>query len=375
MRRTALLGGIFIAMPLLAGSSASCGSSGSRASADGGADADARARFEGGIGGGDVDSGPGPYDSDVHNCGSAGHDCSLCGGVTCAGGQCKPTIVASGQSQPLGIAVDSTGVYWATTGTGSNGGIAAAYPDGGVAVLVPPPFITWGVALDATHVFFSSNGAFRVGKDGLGLTQVGPPPGENAIAVDSARVFWVDGLNDGKVQSADVGSDGGALTYVIADLQAGPVGIALDDTNAYWVNDDGSIWTATKTADDISTTHALYQPAPRAVSGGGNSIVVDASALYWCDLGVIQTMTKTGEGRRTIYPGDTAAARDIIGDETSIYFPPIGATSISRIGKDGAPPQTYDTNGTLPKFLAVDDACLYWTEGPPSGGTVERVTK
>ena len=166
---------------------AACGSSDAAApSGDAGADAHVSKTDSGST----SDSGAGAFDSDPQNCGAASHDCAVCGGSTCTAGQCVPAILASAQSQPYALAVDSTKVYWTNLGTSSDGSVASVNLDGSnLKVLAPPPVLTSGIALDATRVFFASVDPMHVGKDGTGLITVGPAPGLDEIAVDDTRVY------------------------------------------------------------------------------------------------------------------------------------------------------------------------------------------
>ena len=88
-------------------------------------------------------------------------------------------------------------------------------------------------------------------------------------------------------------------------------------------------------------------------------------------------MNKDGTARATLVAGD---ARAVIADADALYFAPVAntETKITRQPKNGDPSTIYDTGGTEPQRLAVDDYCVYWTGDPIAGrssGTVQRITK
>ena len=356
---------------------ARCGSpTASQPSADAGADALRTANADSGSNG---DAGPGSYDSDAHNCGAAGHDCTACGGNTCTNGQCVPTVLASGQSQPFSIAVDDTGVYWTNLGSGTDGGsVASTHLDGSgfatLASLSPAP--PWAIAVDATRVFFTTNVTMRMEKSGTALTQVASR-GFQGIAVDDVRVYWTD---VDKVGAANANGDGGGLTNILAAAQPKPEGICVDSTSIYWINSaDGSVWTSPKDAVATSGAHVLYQPSPPlAAFTADNRILVDEAHVYWCDVGNIQRMNKDGSGRTTVY--SVGNARALTADVDALYFASIdlSAPTITRLPKTGGSVTTYDTNGTRVSSMAIDTKCIYWTAEPVSGGivgSVNRLTK
>jgi hypothetical protein len=125
-------------------------------------------------------------------------------------------------SNPQGIAVDATNIYWANAGVenGVDRSIGRAKVDGGEVI---PRFVgtgnekkPYGVALSATHVYFTTdseeNGDGFLGR--APLEEEGPPPmtekssrvgkdGQRGIAVDGEHVYWVS-QKEKTIEQADI---------------------------------------------------------------------------------------------------------------------------------------------------------------------------
>jgi hypothetical protein len=87
-------------------------------------------------------------------CGSAG------GSASATSGPIK--TLASGQSSPYGVAVDSTSVYWTNSGVGTSDGAVMKVPIGGgtPTTLASGP-TSFGIAVDATSVYWVSPGTIE----------------------------------------------------------------------------------------------------------------------------------------------------------------------------------------------------------------------
>ena len=112
-------------------------------------------------------------------------------------------IVAAGQSNPAGIALDGKNVYW--TNASQTGSVMAAPKAGGAPVtLVPAQSSPGGIAVDTTSVYWTTAG----GVMRASLSTAAPPrtsrrsPGPTAIAIDRASVYWTN------YESADAAGGG-----------------------------------------------------------------------------------------------------------------------------------------------------------------------
>ncbi len=153
--------------------------------------------------------------SDPVNCGACAHNCQ---GGACTGGVCGPVTLAVTHGS-LGIALDSTYLYWAdSTGSGDAGainkigkalthsGTPSAVVSGATAQGVQ------GVATDGTYVYWTNKSAGQVHRSlptGGALTTLAT--GQSTpdwIASNGILVAWTD-QGSNQVMSLPVTADGG----------------------------------------------------------------------------------------------------------------------------------------------------------------------
>jgi sugar lactone lactonase YvrE len=151
-----------------------------------------------------------------------------------------PTILASGQNQPHYIAIDSTYVYWVNDGDGSINKVAI---NGGsvtniASVTMPAMYRPWAshiIAVDSASLYFIDNptgttGTInKVGLTGGTVTTLWSSPTiiPDSIAVDSSNVYWSGGSSIYKI-----GKNGGTASQVQTNLL--PCFIGLDATSIYF---------------------------------------------------------------------------------------------------------------------------------------------
>jgi hypothetical protein len=318
--------------------------------------------------------------TDGQNCGACGHDCQ---GATCQSGVCQPTAIASSQSSPWGIAVDTTNVYWTNTGDSTvkmaplsgagpvttlasgqsdpisivvNGGNVywASYARGmagsgavmtcavGRCGSTLTPIATgqtgsWGVAVDGSgNTYFTAGSAVMK----TPLVDGGPPfasdPRSNAypVVVDNMNVYWGD--SSGYVYKCAVGGCGGTPTSLSPSEGASPsYGIALDATYVYWSNESqGTIARVSKTGGGFGSVGSVLATG----QSGPLGIAVNSGNIYWTNNTggtVMSAAVPTGSGTvtaATVASGQSGPA-GIAVDATYVYWANETAGTIMKVAK------------------------------------------
>lgn len=190
--------------------------------------------------------------------------------VSVNGGTVTPLATASGA---MGIAVDSTNVYFATPGTVNKVPIAG----GTAATQLATGQNVYSVAVDSTSVYFTEHDGGYVSKvliSGGPVTHLasGLNSPENLV-VDGTNVYWTD-YNQGVVYRVPVA--GGVSPTTLATGPAACIGIALQSGYVYWIDGAGEIMKVSVNGGAVTTL---------TKGPGGPFFAVDATSVYWDFLG------------------------------------------------------------------------------------------
>src|SRR6185503_6915741 len=142
----------------------------------------------------------------------------------------------------MGVAVDSSHVYWINRNTGA---VRRANPDGSnLQDLVPGQFAlaTGGVAVDASHLYWTSyvggptaGTIRRANLDGSNPQTIVQGEGQDslfAVAVDASHLYWTN-RSQGTVKRADLEGTN-PQTLLLGQNQ--PQAVAVDANYVYWSN-------------------------------------------------------------------------------------------------------------------------------------------
>jgi hypothetical protein len=199
-------------------------------------------------------------------------------------------LYAPGASGGIGIVADATNVYWAATYAGeiyseSRDGLADG---GGPTVLASSGAYAWGIAQDATHIYWTEEGGYpvmmpsipgtimMVAKDGSSASQLvaGGQVDPKFLAVDATGVYWTD-LGAGTALRLTPGSTQPQILFHGAQ----PFGLALDATDLYVStigtdNSDGTVVRLPKDGSGVAVVMASGLSWP-------SELAVDDVAVYW----------------------------------------------------------------------------------------------
>lgn len=223
------------------------------------------------------------------------------------------TILVDGRAAPFGLVASGGSLYWADTAEG-HGAVTKIAASGGA----PVPLATGG-APSGGLVVTGDVVAFVDGHSGGTLVRVpaaGGPKTEIAridavgpLAADGEAFFYlVDGVM--KIPRA-----GGAASRV-SDACFYPVALAVDDAQAYWGCQDGTLRAAPKAG---GASRTLFS---RGVGGGSiGGVALDADAVYFTSIsdGAAMRVNKSGGDVTVVASGD-AMAGPIAVDDAWVYY-------------------------------------------------------
>lgn len=292
---------------------------------------------------------------DPKNCGTCGHDCL---GGTCASGACAPTFLSnaggSGNgASPHGIAVDSTTVYW----TDWLGGTVLSVPKiGGTATTLATASHPIDIAIDSTTLYFTDDsGQAAVPLSGGGVTRLSPNRGFG-IALNASSIFFTENAL-GAVATLPKDADGGAATTLITG-EPGPGFIRADSQNIYWSDGDGTTGSVRQARLDGSNPQQLAAGDP-----SNSPLAVDSSAVYWVepDLGFVLSVPIGGGTITTIAQQQTTPAGIAIDAQFVYWTLTVTNGAVVRAPKTGGSvPETLASGQNDPLPIAVDATWVYW---------------
>lgn len=324
-------------------------------------------------------------------CGACGHACE---------------IIAATQSNPAAIAVDATTIYWRNLGVLTDveppapgiyvQGQFVTSPVGSIAPAVvaeelvdlldfpsPAPLaVAAGIAYFSQTSGNASRQLVSCGSSGCGVPLFSGDEYQS-IAVDGSGIYWTD-YSNAAITSGPLG--GGAATILWEPSVVGAPGhgvssgAAVDDTNVYWTNSLGTIYTCPKSGCGAGPTTVA------STSSYVTVIAVDTTNIYWTNnnpfgAGVIYQCAKSGCGDTPIVLAEHInGARGLAIDSNNVYWVEyFGGTLWScAIGGCNQSPTLLAAQLASPIAIAVDDKYVYWTEegsGAANAGAVKRLTK
>ena len=270
---------------------------------------------------------------DPKNCGSCGHDCktSACNSSM----MCEP--ISLGQNAEVGshLAHYQTKLFWLSESSTSTWSIQQMPKTGGT-----PTALGTGAQPLMSALLVEATGAY-------------------VVAQADARVLKTP-LTGG--QSVVVGAPTGGLSGS---------GLALSSQYAFWFSIDGGkakLYRSLKTGS--SPVLVVTDDLAKTPSG----VTADEQAVYWSDAtaGLIQTVSHTGTGRKTLAAGQTGA-RDLTADADNLYWATGSNGAVAMVSKSGGAVTTLATHAG--EYLAglVFDAGFVWYAS--SSEKIRRVPK
>jgi hypothetical protein len=325
--------------------------------------------------------------------------------------------------QPLvtTFVVDDSGIYalMSQLGSGTNADTVAriALDTGAVTVLASGQDKARGLAVDATHVYWTNTSTLtdgtvmRIPKDGSGVAETFAANQDHpdGIAVDAMAVYWTnDGTKTAADQDGNFNDVNGALMKRAKDGQASPAMlfpaaeptklIAVDDTNVFWFERGTGPSSSSRMMRANKDGSAAAELSPVGGEGAAD-VALDAENVYW--TAAAQVLSAPSPGGATLAPANAGlgggvrsvskgggtpstigvgAVLAVASDGTNLYW----ASAVVDAGGSthgwilraapGASPVAIAPTG-LAFAMAVDATSVYWLENSNSGTSLKKTPK
>jgi hypothetical protein len=194
-------------------------------------------------------------------------------------------IVVQGLTQPIRVEVDATNVYWT-----SRGGTGAADKTNGVIAWTTSPQggLPWGLAIDATHVYYTDPTRGEVVRVGIasGTPNVILPnqTGARGLFGDTNNIYWTTSSGD-VMMSAKASVNAVPIVTGQTNPQELVVDTSVAPAEAYWMNVSmtGNVSKAPAMNGAMATVVAPNQKS-------GQCVAVDSTSVYWAVYGGTQIL-------------------------------------------------------------------------------------
>ena len=297
---------------------------------------------------------PFDLDSNRRHCGRCNLDCEE---GFCSSGRCEPAMIAElGNESATALALDPTHVYWARPFT-------RMPKAGGMPELLSAetPDSVWGIAVYAGHVYWGSptyGPVSRVSKSGAREQALTPDDlGSNRIAVDASGVYFT---SHGLWRMAH---DGSGLLRLTPE---GDTGIALDDDFVYFTSRiKGEVYRMSK--NGVSLAVLATAPLAHEIAVHGDYVVFTAQGD-----GLVRRVPRTGGPSVVIASGSGGVAVDASG----VYFTDANPGVVGYVPIEGYPTgEQLVLSLELPRVraIATDETRVFWTTDAPASAVYKLV--
>lgn len=262
-----------------------------------------------------------------------------------------PTALVEREGAPHGIALDATHVYWTAAASGAVGRIAK----GGASVeyLAMGEALPWSIVLDTKDVYFVTRGSKLIRKVGKNERQA-------YTLVEAAEEPWTLALGaDWLVWTSDHFVQGAALAHG---------GKAAGSIHGRVMTLDGrDMIVATKAPCEIERHpgFAGFAGRPRVrlcgCVGEPSAIASDANDYFVAirDTGVVLAIAKSSGAVRTLL-SHLAGPEALAVDETHVFVTDRAGGRVVSIPKTGGPSKVIASAQGKPEGIAVDERAVYW---------------
>ncbi len=271
-------------------------------------------------------------------------------------------------------------------------GIARAEIDGDPVDLGFLPASAFGVAVDATHIYWADPVEEMIGRaeiDGdnpepnfISVPQIEVEPGVDSeanpqyVAVDSEHIYWTNAVNgkDGKgtIARADIDGDPLSIEMDFIPGASNPQGVAVNATHVFWANAGEKVETRTigRAEIDGENPEQGFIPVDFGIQGRiPQGVALSPTRVYWAlrnasndDILVSRELDGNEASEKFLSDGGGAEVRGIATDATHVYWARKGKNAIGRTLLDFTSPEPeFIKDAEKPEGLALNATHLFWS--------------
>ena len=311
-------------------------------------------------------------------------------GISDSPGSCidaTPGTLASGLDHPLGIAVDSTNIYWANGGSATGTGSIMKMPLAGgcpvtLAARVGNP---QDIVVSGGTVYWVNGGGcappsgsiMQVLATGGTPTAIAPSvcyPGP--LVADSSGPYWIEGWvgeGSGVMGSIQHWTPSGGVVTIIGSLVPQPFGLAIDSTYAYW--SAAMPGAGTYETGLISRTSKSGVGSPMILVSAPlispESLAVDAANIYFTAPASVYE-APLGGGTATLVTTSTTCSGHSVGIAADSFGVAWALDGMVGDMPAAGTPITVLAKSPDPFEVALDASHVYWTDFT---GTVQSIAR
>lgn len=242
-----------------------------------------------------------------------------------------------------------------------------------------PSFITgasgpWGVATDATFIYWSNESSGHIGRAKLNGTEVNQSfitgcSSPKGVTVDGSHVYWCNS-GTGDIGRAAIG--GGTVEQAWITGGSTPYGIAVNGLNVFWCN-AGTAKIGRAAIGGGTVEQSWISATGQTLRG----LAVNASYVFWANLaGGNIIRAPIGGGTGTAFITGASAPSGVAVGPAHIFWSSEGTHQIGRANLAGGEVnQAYAVLESGVRSIAIQsqELDLYWANSP--SGEIGRLTQ